>query len=70
MELAKLETFSTETVGFVRAHTTVASETFVAGTPAEPIREGLDRDGDFFETAAHYTERVEGLRAGLSEDTE
>ena len=50
--------------------TTVASETLVAGTPAEPIREGLDRDGDFFETAVHYTERVEGLRAGLSEDTE
>ena len=41
--------------------TTVASETLVAGTPAEPIREGLDCDGDFFETAAHYTERVEGL---------
>ena len=50
--------------------TVVPSVTLVAGTPAEPIREGLDRDGDFFETAVHYTERVEGLRAGLSEDTE
>lgn len=47
--------------GFDDQEPTVASETLVAGTPAEPIREGLDRDGDFFETAAHYTERVEGL---------
>ena len=48
--------------------TTVASETLVAGTPAEPIREGLDREGDFFATAARYKERVEGLRAGPNSD--
>jgi len=46
--------------------TTVASGTLVAGAPAEVLREGIDRDSAFFETAARYTERVEGLRAGLS----
>ena len=46
--------------------TTVESETLVGGTPAELLREGLDRDSDLFGTAARYTERVEALRTGLS----
>lgn len=44
----------------------VESETLVGGSPAEVLREGLDRDSAFFAIAASYTERVEGLRAGLS----
>lgn len=47
---------------------TVDSETLVGGTPAEPLREGLDRDSDFFRTAARYTERAEGLREGIDGD--
>jgi len=44
----------------------VEEGTLVAGSPAEVLRENLDRDSALFATAAHYTERVEGLRAGLS----
>ena len=42
----------------------VDSGTLVGGTPAEPLRENLDRDNRLFGTAARYTERVEGLRSG------
>jgi len=45
----------------------VESGTLVAGSPAEVLRENLDRDSAFFATATHYTERVEGLRAGLDD---
>lgn len=48
--------------------TRVESGTLVGGTPAETLKEGLDRDNVLFATAAHYTERVTGLEAGL--DTE
>ena len=48
----------------VREGQCVESGTLVGGTPAQLLREGLDRDNRLFGTAARYTERVEGLRSG------
>jgi carbonic anhydrase/acetyltransferase-like protein (isoleucine patch superfamily) len=48
----------------VREDQCVDSRTLVGGTPATVLREGLDRDDRLFETAARYTERVEGLQTG------
>lgn len=42
----------------------VSSCTLVGGSPAEVIQEDLSRDDDWFRTAKHYTELVEGLRSG------
>lgn len=46
---------------FVPSGQQVETGTLVAGTPAEVLRDELDRDDPMFETAARYTERVEGL---------
>ena len=48
----------------VRESQRVESGTLVGGTPAEVLRDGLDRENRLFGTAARYTERVEGLRSG------
>lgn len=45
----------------VRESQRVESGTLVGGTPAEVLREDLDRDGALFATAASYVERVEGF---------
>ncbi|SDK03932.1 Carbonic anhydrase or acetyltransferase, isoleucine patch superfamily [Halovenus aranensis] len=47
--------------GLVTEGQRVESETLVGGTPAEVLRDDLDRDATLFETAAHYTTRVEGF---------
>jgi carbonic anhydrase/acetyltransferase-like protein (isoleucine patch superfamily) len=52
----------------VREGQRIESETLVGGTPAEVLRADLDRDDALFETAKRYTERVEGLAAGLNEE--
>ncbi len=39
----------------------VESETLVGGTPADVLKEGLERDSALFGTAERYTERVEGF---------
>lgn len=46
---------------FVPAGRRVESGTLVAGTPAEVLRDGLDRDDPLFGTAESYTERVAGF---------
>jgi len=42
----------------------VESGTLVGGSPASVLREELPRESELFETAAHYTERVQGFRDG------
>lgn len=51
----------------VREGQRVESGTLVGGTPAEVLKDGLDRNSALFATAESYTHRVEGLRAGLDE---
>jgi len=52
----------------VREGQRVESGTLVGGTPAEVLKDGLERDSALFATAESYTERVEGLDAGLNEE--
>jgi carbonic anhydrase/acetyltransferase-like protein (isoleucine patch superfamily) len=39
----------------------VETETLVAGTPAEVLKDDMDRENPLFMTGAHYTERVKGF---------
>ncbi|MEF8812291.1 MAG: gamma carbonic anhydrase family protein [Halovenus sp.] len=47
---------------------TVPSGALVAGSPADVVREDLDPDNDLFKTAAAYTERADGFRAGIERE--
>lgn len=47
---------------------TIPSGALAAGSPADIVRDDLDPDNDLFETAAAYTERADGFRAGTERD--
>lgn len=42
----------------------IETETLVGGVPASVLREDLDRESDFFDTAAAYIDRIQSLRDG------
>lgn len=65
LDHATVESYSVVAANsLVREGQRVESGVLVGGSPAETIREDLDPDDRLFETAARYTQRVDGFRAG------